>query len=394
MQEDAGRSFFPDEIKLHPADSFAFGTGNISGWREKPASIVDFPVEPQMNADFEHPVERELEPVSDNPVGQEGVPLSPLLIALSPVMPEKPALRPLDDPNWTCSPFSLGSPSLVFDSSVSVSQMLISPQNLNVAPMASSPGVYDVSYNNPNSPLNSPLMAISTLIFASRRSHVPAGDMLNAGLNLDLPDLMRLEIAAVTATPLQQQQLEVGRAPDDLSSGSVGLGFDVNPSQLPESSFPSCNSLPSIYSLPSWNADAMPTTSTPPLQACNLLDSAASSVAIPSKAGFGAGVDDVLAASTSDGIEISSTPNRQALSDITEESRGVALANEYNKEPLVMGLGLGSLLESTLQSSSSISLMRSPELPPISDTKVSESLSASVSMTDVVNGRYHLPGTF
>ncbi|KAF9478845.1 hypothetical protein BDN70DRAFT_879438 [Pholiota conissans] len=340
--------FFPDEIKLHPASSFAFGTGGISGWREEPACILD------------------------DPIDEEGS----LYYSMSPTMPEQPVLRPRDDLDWTCSPLSLGSPSLVYDTSVSISQ-LISPKTLDAVAMAASPQVYNNSYDDSN-PLISPLIPISSLMFASRRAHPSPDDMIRRGQDLDLPTLMRLEIAAATAVAprpryLDDNSLVLG---DTRPSGGVGvgLGFDIPTSELPGMSFASCSSLPSIYSQPSWNSNiAGPTTSTPPQQACD------------SFAMEGVDASDANSAKGSDAMDVSRTPARQALSDITEESmwtpsRVLALANvESSKQSPVVGLGLGSLLESTLQSSSSISKLRSPlndHLPP----------SVSVDMMDVVDG--------
>lgn len=283
-------------------------------------------------------------------------------------MPPTPVLRPLDE-SWEASSLVLNSPSLVFDSSASISQMLISPQNLDAGPIASSPGVLDISYINPNSPFNSPLMAISTLMFSARRTQPTIGDVLNGVQNLDLPALLRLEIAATMAS----QQLQTAAATLAEEGARVGLGLDIAPSQLPESSFPSCNSFPSIRSLPSWSG---PATSTPPLPASASMGTASSATA----ASIYLDAEDLSAM-----VDASATETHAALSVIAEETSGAPGLATTESVPQIVGLGLGALAESTLQSSASISRLRSEQ--PHADVGP----SASTSLTDMM-GPYHSSG--
>lgn len=294
--------------------------------------------------------------------------------AISPLLPQTPVLCPVDEP-WEASSLILDSPSLVFDSTASFSQILNSPQHPGTLDSTSSPGVFDISHNNPNSPLMSPIMAISTLMFASRRARLPnAGDMLVE--NLDLPALMRLEIATTLATRRQNQQ-DTSMSPVVIGDGALlaGLGLAIAPSQLPESSFPSCNSLPSIYSLPSWDPISIPTTSTPPAQART------SSTKL---------VDDLEQLGNKQVIDLCSTDTHTALSDVPEEASYTLSHTNGESTRQVIGLGLGALAESTLQSSASITRLRSPELPPIAGTLVDIGVTVSMSVQDME--RYHNSG--
>ncbi|KAF8960024.1 hypothetical protein BDZ97DRAFT_1355881 [Flammula alnicola] len=310
---------------------------------------------------------------------EQDVVLSSLMhVELSPVMPCKPAIQPQTEADLTFSPLFLCSPSLDFDSSASISQLLISPQFLEAAPLASSPAIYDISYNNPNSPFSSPLVAISTLMFSSHGNRPPVGRGLT-GEDLDLPALMRLEIAA--SLPPHPED---GGPPSPQARPLVGLGFEILPAQLPDSLFPSYNSFPSFSSFPSIDLQIFRPTSTPPPQTSEVLE-IKSIAAGGSDVGLGQ-VGDGKAGYVDTGLSSSAT--RQALSDITEEStRALALANEPSMQ--IVGLGLGALAECSLQSSSSISKLRSPERPPLTATLLG-GFEESYSMRDGMH-EWHQP---
>ena len=196
-------------------------------------------------------------------------------------------------------------------------------------------------------------------MFSARRTQPTIGDVLHGVQNLDLPALLRLEIAATMAS----QRLQTAAATLTEEGARVGLGLDIAPSQLPESSFPSCNSLPSIYSLPSWSG---PATSTPPLAGSASMDTTAASIYL-------------------DAEDLSATEMRAALSAIAEETSGAPGVATTESVSQIVGLGLGALVESTLQSSTSISRLRSEQ------PHAEAGPSASTSLADMV-GPYHSSG--
>ncbi|KAF8886061.1 hypothetical protein CPB84DRAFT_1787883 [Gymnopilus junonius] len=110
----------------------------------------------------------------------------------SPRIPPKPVIRPTEL-NQECSPLSLYSQD--FSSCMSVSLLLLSPPDLDASNALSSPAIYNESFAHANSPLSSPVQAISSRMFSSRISHRTPSDALT-GEDLDIAALMHLETAA------------------------------------------------------------------------------------------------------------------------------------------------------------------------------------------------------
>jgi len=122
----------------------------------------------------------------------------------SPHLPPKPTLH-ATELDSDCSPLLLSSPSLT----ASLSHLLVSPiPPITHSNAMSSPAIYSDCSLNGHSPDGSPLVAISTLMFSSRfsrRTNVMAGE------DLDLPALLRLEVAAsIEGMPITQGGLGLG----------------------------------------------------------------------------------------------------------------------------------------------------------------------------------------
>jgi hypothetical protein len=300
---------------------------------------------------------------------------SPEDVAFSPVMPPKPTVKPMDL-DWECSPFSLCSPAL--SSTNSISYMPESPLQLDLTGTISSPAIYNSSIIGSHSPSNSPLAAISSLMFSSRIRHRHGA---LSGEDLAIADLLRLEISATRAqaesTPITQVSSD-GRA-------MVGLGFEIpSPtSQLPFTVFQPSQHEGGDYLSPLPSSDSE-----------NLINFENSPV--PSDYGQ---VSEIPVDTPVDDFEIDG-PNPQLVPPVgAEEIRMEVveekiISNERSDESgrEFVGLGLGGLAGGSLQSSGSISrlyLVPSPSGGKLSSERAAE----GTSLDNIHNGRYSSPGT-
>ena len=138
--------------------------------------------------------------------------LSPFQYTLNLAMPPKPVILPADA-EWDCPSFASDLTSVE-----SISQMLVSPMQLDHPTFTSSP----VIMNHPSGDMNpphSPIVSISSFLFRSRRT-LPTS-LLDE--SLDIATLMHLEVAVALQT--DNAARDTPRQTRNQSALGRGLGF-------------------------------------------------------------------------------------------------------------------------------------------------------------------------
>lgn len=153
---------------------------------------------------------------------EQNVILSPFQYTTNLVCPPKPVILPLKV-ECICPSASLSD----IVSPDSISQMLMSPLQLDKSLSASSPVVYCHSHMEFNPTISSPITSVSSLLFRSRRP-LPT---LSLHQDLSVADLMRLKIAvALESDNLQRNSIaetNIPRKETNQAVPVVGLGFDI-----------------------------------------------------------------------------------------------------------------------------------------------------------------------
>jgi len=164
---------------------------------------------------------------------EEDVVLSPFQYAIDLVCPPKPMITPVDG-EWDCPSF-LTSDTV---SSDSISQIVMSPLQLDKLPSSSSPAIYCHSHMEFNPTFSSPVMSVSSLLFRSRQP--PPTLVLHQ--DLDVADLMRLEIAAsLENNDLRLNSIIEENIPRHDARQAValcGLGLDIPEPTIKEATTP------------------------------------------------------------------------------------------------------------------------------------------------------------
>ena len=160
--------------------------------------------------------------------------LSPFQYTLNFAIPPKPVIQPADV-EWDCPSFASDLTSVE-----SISQMLVSPMQLDLPAFTSSPAIM----NHPSEdghPLHSPIVSISSFLFRSRRA-LPTS-LLDE--SLDIATLMHLELAV----GLQIDNIARNTPRQARNESVLGRGLGIAQVAVP----PSCDTSPPSSPSPSYS---------------------------------------------------------------------------------------------------------------------------------------------
>ncbi|CAA7267549.1 unnamed protein product [Cyclocybe aegerita] len=261
------------------------------------------------------------ETVSNDQLREQDI-ASPFLVDISPITAPKPGRTSVDQ-EWEDSSFSLYSVGLSSSASmaisVSLSQIVLSPVQVE----ANSPTIFEAPDQGMTP--SSPPRSTTNAMFGSRRSRQPP-PVPSLDQSLDLPSLMRLEIASSLE---QQQSSQLALHPP-----LVGLGFDL----------PERERDPGLPMDPLWPDWTLPAPG-------NLPQSEEQAISVLS--------EETHMTNEVDGDPIATVTSSHSVADPLSQGEGDSYAlDTIAEEPdgyRIIGLGLGSATERSLQSSSSIS---------------------------------------
>ena len=299
-------------------------------------------------------------------------------------MPSKPIIQ-ARDAQWECPSFSLCSDLSSLDS---ISQVIMSPLLLDgpATDFNTSPGIQLPSHHDCHPSFGSPIPAVSSLMFRSRRP-LPTS-LLDQ--SLDLAAVMHLEIASslrnVNVEPVQEAkpaQPLVGLGLDISISAAVQPQIPLTPptspssSQLLDASFSSLCIQDLVHCISSRglslerdidSVNHLGAVDEPKPQVVTRISASQAvpaDVSIVNSSLLEAGAVDIPSSASGTGSPSPSECgmhadefyelNRTTLDVIVEESEGYTTSNSVNGSQSLVGLGLGEQAESFLQSSSSIS---------------------------------------